>query len=178
MKRASYGMYNFVVLYQKSHSSDFWYVNNSCVNTVHQHFPWSFTTRQWDFKIQCSVASTLFFPDFLRAQSWFEIIWKWSERKQKLLGVSGRFELSRVRVTEGKITVNVWRKSGENRFWFELARDSSYRESAVCIIHRMYVENAGLGRLVLRVSKLQTFWKTLKIKVGTLSLSLLALDFA
>ena len=32
------------------------------------------------------------------------------------------FELSRVRVTEGKITVNVWRKSRGNRFWFELAR--------------------------------------------------------
>ena len=31
--------------------------------------------------------------------------------KQKLLRVSGRFELSRVRVTEIKIIVNVWRKS-------------------------------------------------------------------
>ena len=28
-------------LYQKSHSFDFWYKNNSCVNTVRQHFPWS-----------------------------------------------------------------------------------------------------------------------------------------
>ena len=26
-------------LYQKSHSFDFWYKNNSCVNTVRQHFP-------------------------------------------------------------------------------------------------------------------------------------------
>ena len=34
----------------------------------------------------------------------------------------GRFELSRVRVTEGKITVNVRRKSKGNRLWFELAR--------------------------------------------------------
>ena len=43
-------------------------------------------------------------------------------RKQKLLRVSRRFELSRVRVTEGKTTVNVWRKSRGNRFWIELAR--------------------------------------------------------
>ena len=33
-----------------------------------------------------------------------------SERKQKLLWVSGSFQLLRVRVTKGKITVNVWRK--------------------------------------------------------------------
>ena len=56
-----------------------------------------------------------------------KIIWKWSEGKQKLLRVSGSFELSRVRVSEGKITVNVWRKSRRNRFWFELARGSSQR---------------------------------------------------
>ena len=28
-------------LYQKSQSLNFWYVNNSCVNTVRPHFPWS-----------------------------------------------------------------------------------------------------------------------------------------
>ena len=39
------------------------------------------------------------------------IIYKWSEGKQKVL-----------RVTEGKITVNVWKKSRANRFCFELAR--------------------------------------------------------
>ena len=32
---------------------------------------------------------------------------------------------------EGKITVNVIRKSRGNRLWFELARGSSYRESTV-----------------------------------------------
>ena len=32
------------------------------------------------------------------------------------------FELAGVRVTEGKISVNLWRKSRGNRFWFELAR--------------------------------------------------------
>ena len=79
------------------------------------------------FKIQCFGGRTLFFPDFLRAQNMVrviegKIIWKWSEGKQKLLRVSGSFELSRVRVSEGKITVNVWRKSRGNRFWFELAR--------------------------------------------------------
>ena len=43
-------------------------------------------------------------------------------RGKKLLRVSGTFELSRVRVTGGKITVNVRRKSKGNRLWFELAR--------------------------------------------------------
>ena len=54
-----------------------------------------------------------------------KIIYKLSEGRQKLLRVSARFELSRVRVTEGKITVNVLRKSRGNRFWFQLARGSS-----------------------------------------------------
>ena len=54
-----------------------------------------------------------------------KIIKKCSEEKQKLLRVSWRFELSRVRVTKGEITVNVRRKSRGNRFWFEFARDSS-----------------------------------------------------
>ena len=57
--------------------------------------------------------------------------------KRKLVRVSGsRFKLSKVRVTEGKITVNVLRKSKGNRFWFELARvseGSSYRELTVVI---------------------------------------------
>ena len=38
---------------------------------------------------------------------------------------SNWFELAGVRVTEGKITVNVRGKSRGNRFWFELARGSS-----------------------------------------------------
>ena len=41
---------------------------------------------------------------------------------KKLPRVSGRFELSRVRVTEGKIIVNVRRKSRGNGLWFEWAR--------------------------------------------------------
>ena len=63
-------------------------------------------------------------------QTWFELsrvklYRKWPEGKRKLLRVSGRFELSRVRVTKGKIAVNVWQKSRGNQFWFELARGSS-----------------------------------------------------
>ena len=50
------------------------------------------------------------------------------EGKLQLVRVSERFELSSVRVTEGKITVNVWTKSTGSRFWFELTRGSSYRE--------------------------------------------------
>ena len=43
-----------------------------------------------------------FFPTCYALKTWL--------KKQKLLRVSGRFELLRVRVTEGKITVNVWKK--------------------------------------------------------------------
>ena len=73
-----------------------------------------------------------FFPDFLRAQNIVRVIegkiikkMSWGETK---IGSSYQeFELSRFRVMEGKITVNVWRQSRGNRFWFELARGSSYR---------------------------------------------------
>ena len=47
MESALYGNYALVVfvseilLVRCAHSFDFWYVNNSCVNTVRQHFPWS-----------------------------------------------------------------------------------------------------------------------------------------
>ena len=47
MESALYGIYALVVfvseilLVRCAHSFDFWYVNNSCVNTVRQHFQWS-----------------------------------------------------------------------------------------------------------------------------------------
>ena len=46
MESAIYGIYALVfvseiLLIRCAHSFDFWYVNNSCVNTVRQHFPWS-----------------------------------------------------------------------------------------------------------------------------------------
>ena len=47
MENALYGIYALVVfaseilLVRYAHSFHFWYVNNSCVNTVRQHFPWS-----------------------------------------------------------------------------------------------------------------------------------------
>ena len=47
MESALYGIYALVVfvseisLVRCAHSFDFWYVNNSCVNTVRPHFPWS-----------------------------------------------------------------------------------------------------------------------------------------
>ena len=61
-----------------------------------------------------------------------------AEGKQNLLRVSGRFELSRVRVTEGKITVNVRRKSGAIDFGsskreIRVSEGSSYRESTVVL---------------------------------------------
>ena len=94
------------------------------------------TTRQWEIQNSMLRRQHTVFSRFLRAQNMVrviegKIIWKWSEGKQKLLQVSGSFELSRVQVSEGKITVNVWWKSRGNRFWFELAQGSSYPESTV-----------------------------------------------
>ena len=59
-------------------------------------------------------------------QKWFalsrvKIRREWPKGKRKLLRVSGRSELSNVRVVEDKIAVIVWRKSRENRVWFELS---------------------------------------------------------
>ena len=46
MESALYSIYTLVfvseiLLVRCAHSFDFWYFNNSCVNTVRQHFPWS-----------------------------------------------------------------------------------------------------------------------------------------
>ena len=46
MESALYGIYALVfvseiLLVHCAHSFDFWHVNNSCINTVCQHFPWS-----------------------------------------------------------------------------------------------------------------------------------------
>ena len=47
MESALHGIYALVVfvseisLVRCAHSFDFWYVNNSCANTVRPHFPWS-----------------------------------------------------------------------------------------------------------------------------------------
>ena len=82
----------------------------------------AYNTSMGNSKFNVSDATTLFFLDFLSAQNMFGLIggkivyWRWSEWKQKLLRDSRRFGLPRV-----KITVNVWRKSRGNRFWFELA---------------------------------------------------------
>ena len=61
------------------------------------------TTRQWEIQ-----NSNLFSPDFWSTQNMVQVIGgkivlKWSEEKQKLLRVSRRFELLRVRVTDGTI---------------------------------------------------------------------------
>jgi len=44
-----------------------------------------------------------------------KIIKKMTWRERNLLRVRGRFELSRVRVVEGKLTVNVWSKTRGNQ---------------------------------------------------------------
>ena len=55
-----------------------------------------------------------FFPDLSLAYNMVrviegKIVWRCSEGKQKFLRVTVRFELSRVRVNEGKITLNLRR---------------------------------------------------------------------
>ena len=49
-------------------------------------------------------------------------------RETKLLRVSGRFELSRVRVTEGKLT---YEGIQEKSIFVRVSEGSSYRESTV-----------------------------------------------
>ena len=110
--------------------------NRFVTNIISLHYAYNMSMGNSKFNV--SDASSLYIAYFLRAQNMVQviegkIIYKWSAGKQKLLRFSGRFELSRVRVTEGKITVNVWQKSRGNRFWFELARGLSYRESTVFI---------------------------------------------
>ena len=61
--------------------------------------------------LRSKAVSRLIFPDFIRDENMVRVsegkLYKNDLRGQKLLRVSGRFEFSRVRVTEGKITVNV-----------------------------------------------------------------------
>ena len=58
MESALYGIYALVVFVSEiervsaANEFDFWYFNNSCVNTVRQHFPWSilcilYTQNPW-----------------------------------------------------------------------------------------------------------------------------------
>ena len=88
MESALYGIYALVIfvseilLVRCAHSFNFWYVNNSCVNTVRQHFPWSilyFLTNKWSKsrkgrrvvgghckrdKIQYKYVAVLFYPSW------------------------------------------------------------------------------------------------------------------
>ena len=64
MESALYDIYALVVfvseilLVRCAHSFDFWYVNNSCVNTVRQHFRWSilylfYIKQKLEFCVNC-----------------------------------------------------------------------------------------------------------------------------
>ena len=48
MESALYGIYALV---RCAYSFDFWYVNNSCVNTVRQHFPWSILYNPYRWRV-------------------------------------------------------------------------------------------------------------------------------
>ena len=59
MESALYSIYALVVfvseilLIRCAHSFDFWYVNNSYVYTVCQHFPWSILYLQYNITGKC-----------------------------------------------------------------------------------------------------------------------------
>ena len=73
-----------------------------------------------------------FFKRSKRGSSYLESknIWKWSEGKQKSLRVSRMFQLSRVRVTEGKIRKFIKEIQGKS-IMVRVGEGSSYRESTV-----------------------------------------------
>ena len=84
--------------------------------------PVSYNTSRGNPKFNVSYASRRLFPDFLRTENMVRVIEGKLYRKwPDWIELTGVREFLRVRVTEGKITVNVWRKSRGNRVWFELA---------------------------------------------------------
>ena len=52
-----------------------------------------------------------------------------------------------------RITVKVGRRSRGNRFWFELARSSSYRESTVSVVEpkKTTIKNSLFTNLIIRL---------------------------
>ena len=94
------------------------------------HWIWTGVTKEWRQRIDTIVLReiicfgrqySLFFPTCHALKTWFklsreQLYTNYLKGKQKLLRVIWRFKLSRARVTEGKITVNLWRKSrGDKR---------------------------------------------------------------
>ena len=84
-----------------------------------------------------------FLPDLSHAYNIVRVIEIKLYRKQKLLRISRRFELSQVWATEGKITVNVRRKSRGNRLWFELARFRVIGSQLYSFLHTLNVGSLG-----------------------------------
>ena len=97
------------------------------------------------FKIQCFSFRTQVhcFSGFYGLKTWLKLP-RVKLYRNELRGNKKhceRFELSRVRFTEGKIIVNVWGNSRGNRFWFEVAQGevcegSSDREWSVSFSRR------------------------------------------
>ena len=87
-----------------------------------------------------------FFPTCQALKAWFKLSrvnlyrndLKGNENYFKLTGP--RLELSRVRVTEGKIIVDVRRKSSGNRFWF--AFNSARFELARVAVSVLFADNS------------------------------------
>ena len=87
-----------------------------------------------------------FFPTCQALKAWFKLLrvnlyrndLKGNKNYFKLTGP--RLELSRVRVTEGKIIVDVRRKSSGNRFWF--AFNSARFELARVAVSVLFADNS------------------------------------
>ena len=76
MESALYGIYALVVfvseilLVRYAHSFDFWYVNNSCVNTVRQHFPWSILYILPFWATIMYISTLIFCDNIIRNDKW------------------------------------------------------------------------------------------------------------
>ena len=95
----------------------------------------------------------MFFPTCHMLKSMVKLYKNDLKGNKNLLWVSGSFQLLRVQVTKGKITVHVWRKFGRNQlnFWFELAWGSSLRGFVLChnLLKESMLSNATKKMLVL-----------------------------
>ena len=91
---------------------------------------------------------------FARAPGWFELsrvkLFKWSDRKQKSLQVSGRLELSRIWVTEGKIT---------SKFMDEIQRKSILVRVSECVDLGSQLYNLLLNNYWSEVKEQVHCWK-------------------
>ena len=82
-----------VSLVRCAHLFNFWYINNSCVNTIHTHFPWSVL-----YVLHCSQScvysdETTWCPQW---KMWHENLWKRNFRDSKFQNVPRCLRLNKL----------------------------------------------------------------------------------